>query len=187
MKKLRTGVLAFLFPILNGYAQSPSTNIRPLTIGDTMPDIQFVNVINSPISTLRLSEMKSKLIILDFWATSCASCLKAFPSLDSLQDMFRNDLRILLINPTKSGDDLKKVERTLEKAAVRLGKPIDLPVAVGDSIAFDLFQFKYVPRYVWVDDQRIIRAVTNKAGITVANIKAFMDGTMPTLPIKNDE
>jgi thiol-disulfide isomerase/thioredoxin len=71
-----------LLPILCG-AQSPP--VRALTVGDTVPDITIRNVYNYPDSVIKLSDLKGKLTILDFWATWCGSCLSAFPEMHDLK------------------------------------------------------------------------------------------------------
>ncbi|MGZ4100208.1 MAG: TlpA family protein disulfide reductase, partial [Bacteroidia bacterium] len=67
-------LIIFLFSILRCNAQE-----RPLKVGDKVPDITFSNVVNYKSATLKLSEFKGQVIMLDFWATWCSSCLAAFP------------------------------------------------------------------------------------------------------------
>lgn len=147
-----------------------------LQVGDTMPDILLANLINYPVSEIQLSAVNKQLVLLDFWATTCASCLKSFPTLDSLQAAFAKEIQVFLVNPKRSGDDTASINRMLQKAVARFGKPINLPIVVGDTAAFQLFGFTSVPHYVWIDEHRVIRAITDKKSITPQAVKAMLQG-----------
>ena len=63
--------------------------IKPLKIGDKVPDIEFKNIINYKSKTARLSDFKGKLVILDFWGTWCTSCIAAFPKMEESKGVWR--------------------------------------------------------------------------------------------------
>lgn len=67
--RLRYTILAFICSCSSVLAQ------RPLSIGDTVPDLLFDNLLNHSAPTVRLSGFRGKLVILDFWATWCTACL----------------------------------------------------------------------------------------------------------------
>lgn len=148
----------------------------PLQVGDTMPDIELGNLLNYPVSKIHLSAVNKQLVLLDFWATTCASCLKSFPTLDSLQAMFNSQVQVFLVNPKRSGDDTVRINRMLQKAVSRFGQPVNLPIVVGDTVAFELFGFTAVPRYVWIDEHRVIRAITSGKSLTAATIQTLLEG-----------
>ncbi|QQS35267.1 MAG: TlpA family protein disulfide reductase [Ignavibacteriales bacterium] len=48
--------------------------------------------------TVKLSEYKGKIVILDFWATWCGPCRKGIPDLIDLQNKYKNDLVVIGIS-----------------------------------------------------------------------------------------
>jgi thiol-disulfide isomerase/thioredoxin len=181
--KLIIGVMAILLPLLSS-AQPPKT--RFLTIGDKVPDMVFEHVINYQKDEIKLSDFKGKLVILDFWASWCGSCIQGFPKLDSLQNKFGNKIRILLINPKKSRDDLTKINRVINRMNTLPGKPFQLPIIVNDTLASSYFKYTALPHYVWIDRKGIVRAITSRKYVTSDVIRSLINGEKIDLPTKID-
>lgn len=169
-----------LLPLLNLSAQ-----IKPLGIGDVVPDIQLNNVINYPVSQIQLSSFKNKHIILDFWASWCSSCFRHFPQLDSLQQQYPGQLQVLLVNTKTTGDDEQKI--TTAYARIRSGgSNFNLPTLAADTIISRLFPHYILPHYVWIDNQHIVKAITDAEALTPGNIEMFLQNKTFVVNTKND-
>ncbi|HEY8402860.1 MAG TPA: TlpA disulfide reductase family protein, partial [Cytophagaceae bacterium] len=149
-------------------------DIKPLKIGDKVPDIEFT-LINYPKSTAHLSDFKGKLVILDFWATWCKPCVKQFPKLDSLQKRFSQEVQILLVNAKGTRDTYEKLTYFYENYKAKV-ENFALPSAVADTIASAYFVFSEIPHYVWIDGDRIVRAITSSGEVNADNIKRMLTG-----------
>ena len=57
---------------------------------------QELNLHNNEVITI--SQLKNKVVLLDFWYMSCPPCLRAIPDLIKLQEEFKDNLVIIGIN-----------------------------------------------------------------------------------------
>jgi thiol-disulfide isomerase/thioredoxin len=165
----------------NSIAQNRTVNIRPLTVGDTLPpDLILENVTNYPVSKIRLSKLNKKLIVLDFVATWCASCLKELPRLDSLQKTFAKEVAIFLISnePKERLLDLNKRFKALSK--------LTMPMVYADSFLSKMFQHKIIPHKVWIDHNGKVIAITESKYLTKENIQKLLSDSVYDLPVKKD-
>ena len=167
--------ILFFFLAVSRLSYSQSQEFSALRIGEIVPNISF-NVVNSRDSILHMQDFEEELIILDFWGTWCNSCIRSFPKLDSLQTKFKSRAKIILVNSmSTTGDTKYKVINFLEKRK-KLGKAVNLTVAVEDSVAMQLFPHLYLPTCVWINNSKgSLIAITTKDFVTEANIKAFLE------------
>src|SRR5690606_15427351 len=100
---------------------------RPLTIGDTVPDMVFENMINYGAEKAQLSDFRGKAVILDFWSRGCLACIKAFPKMQDLQKQFEGKLQILLV----TRDSKAKIAELFKHSEI--AKNTSLPIAPGDK------------------------------------------------------
>ncbi len=55
-------------------------------------------------TTVKLSELRDKNVIVNFWATWCGYCVMEMPDLQKLQEAHKDDLLVLAINVVESKD-----------------------------------------------------------------------------------
>lgn len=81
--------------------------------------------------TVKLSDYKDKIVIIDFWATWCPPCRRGIPDLISLQKEFKKDLVILGISvDTDTKADVPDFIKNYG---------INYPVVYGDQATAKLF------------------------------------------------
>jgi thiol-disulfide isomerase/thioredoxin len=166
--------------------QDTPKKIKALTIGDRVPDFQL-NLLNYSSPVANLSSFKGKLIILDFWASWCYSCLHAFPKLNALQKKFSNKVQFILVNSSETtGDNKEEVLQTVKKHSA--GLSLSFLISYDDSIALKYFPHLYLPHYVWITPMGIVKAITEPESVTEQNIKAILEdkNVELSLPIKKD-
>lgn len=166
MKTFTLG-LALLIAGLSTNGQNAPLPVRPLSLGDAVPDLEFKSLINHTGQTARLSDFKGKNIILDFWGTYCTPCVELFPELDGLQKAFKKDLVII----AATWQPREKVEAFLKTNA--FAKNVSFLIATDARPLNKLFPNGSIPHEVWISKNRKLQAVTSAEYITHANIEAF--------------
>ncbi|QIY84849.1 TlpA family protein disulfide reductase [Chryseobacterium sp. NEB161] len=148
-KKFCRGLLSLALTgiALLAYAQNP------LKIGDALPK-QFwetpLQMVNTPQKTTTLSADKDKLIVLDFWATWCGSCLKNFPKMEALQKQFGDRIKILPVTDQKT--------EVLQKffSSANGGRYNKTASVKEDQMLHGFFPHNGIPYIVWIKDGRLI-------------------------------
>lgn len=153
-------------------------SITPLNIGDQIPDELWntpLQVVNHPEGkeTISLSDYKGKLIILDFWATWCAPCIRAFPELVELSKEFKGHLQIVLV----TSEEHKKIADFLTK------REVPLTSIVEDNILNIAFPKNSVPHEVWIKDGKVF-AITSTYQVNTKTIKRVLNGELKYLTEK---
>lgn len=144
-----------------------------LNVGEKVPaNLQLGNVTNNHTGKARFSEFRGKLVILDFWNTSCVTCIKNFPKLEELQTQFGDRIQIFLVN-IQSQEEIDKKFTNLYKKGFRLP---NLPSIVGDSVLSELFPHKYLGHNVWIDANGIVRLRSSSINESEEKIQAVLEG-----------
>jgi thiol-disulfide isomerase/thioredoxin len=141
-------------------------------IGEKVPDIEFgqLQLINTKSKSIRLSQFKGKLIILDFWSFNCANCIEAFPKMEFLQKKFAGKIQILLVNR----ESKKRTIEFFEKMIKKFKRP-DLIFVTNDTVLDRMFPKYYVPWEIWIDENLRLRHVTEESDVTEEKISNFID------------
>lgn len=148
-------------------------------LGAAVPDsIQFKKILNYEKQNAQLSDYHGKTVILDFWATWCAPCIKAFPKLQALEERFAGQLRVFTVTST---DTEARIQRFLQKFDT------DLPIVMDDDGQLKrLFPHSSVPHTVVIDKDGIVRAVTSGRNITEQLVSDVINGVPLNLEEKKD-
>ncbi len=147
-------------------------DIKALRVGNTLPETfwnQTFDVYeNGKFSQQNLAVYKDKLLILEFWATWCSSCTGKYKYLNSLQQNYEGQLKVVLVNSVGTRDTKEKIAKNAE----RLGKDY-LSIAL-DTTLYKQFSHTTVPHFIWINKGRWL-AATGGDFVQQANIDAILD------------
>lgn len=102
---------------------------------------------------VRLSELRGKPTIINFWATWCTSCLAELPDLKALQqDIGTDSLNIVAVDAGENSSAAERFLKELDAPAFRVG--MDPTLVVAD--AYGVFG---LPQSVFIDADGVVRAV----------------------------
>lgn len=175
-------VLGFLCLFCRVNAQDIDTptalgTVVPLRVGDKVPEgfwtVERKFLVDGQLSTRTLGGYRGKLLIVDFWASWCSSCLIKMPRLDSLQKAMGEVLNVLLVNSYRTGDSAEKVAAAVSGLKAR-DNGFSLPTVYADSLIYGLSPHQMVPHYLWIGpDERVI-AVTGSALVNADAIRLVL-------------
>ncbi len=105
----------------------------PVSMADDALVSKFREVSDSPYSldfelidqagtVWRLSQLRGQVVVINFWATWCAPCLKELPSMQALSTLFEDEsFSLLAIN---AGEEPIAIDRFIEN----FDPPLDFPI-----------------------------------------------------------
>lgn len=137
---------------------------KEIKAGEQVPDFTFTDIYNSNQKVIHLSDYKGKLVILDFWGTYCAPCLKAFPFLDSLQKEYEGRIQILTIAAIS-----RREMQSYFKKYIHVFKP-NLPFIGGAKFMDTVFPHTGVPFQVWISPSGKVLLHGDPSDLTRKNI-----------------
>jgi peroxiredoxin len=127
---------------------------RPSSIGKAAPDF----TVQDSDHTVALSQLRGKIVVLNFWATWCPPCVEEMPSLVQMQKKFQGrDVTVLAISVD---DDADAYHKFLKDHAINLLTVRDPGQHVADGVEAPVASrygtFKFPETYI-IDRAGVIR------------------------------
>jgi len=105
---------------------------------------------------LTLSQLRGKVVLIDFWTYSCINCQRALPHVEGLYNDYMKD-GLVVVGVSAPEFAFEHVVSNVVSAAGSLG--IDYPVAVDNNLAtWDAYNNEYWPAEYLIDPTGIVRA-----------------------------
>jgi peroxiredoxin/Mg-chelatase subunit ChlD len=125
------------------------TPVEGLQVGNLAPDFTLGSTRATRVS---LSELRGKIVILNFWTTWCGYCAVEVPALESIHNEYGpQGVVVLAIN---QGESLQTVERYAWDHGIHFTVWLD-----EDQWAGNIYQVRGIPTTYYVDREGVIRAV----------------------------
>jgi peroxiredoxin len=121
---------------------SPQPKLPLLSNGTNAPDI--IGVKYPTGDTVRLSDYKGKLVLLDFFYTTCFPCIQAIPHLQATYEKYKDSGVVVLgIDPLEYLEtDKKKLDKFFER--IQVDYPIVLAYSAGDDYHVNGYPTMYI-------------------------------------------
>ncbi|HHT66445.1 MAG TPA: redoxin domain-containing protein [Clostridiales bacterium] len=171
--------------------ESPDTDMNPDQPGEepTPEDIlkgYSYSKVNLPIkdfeledlqgNTVRLSDLKGKIVFLNFWATWCPPCRNEMPHMQAFYEKYQDDMVVLAVNPNKlenqGFDDSEKAEERAREYVEEEGFTFPVLLDRDDSV-WDMYRQRGIPANYMIDREGTIRYLKPGAFLTLKEMEAF--------------
>jgi thiol-disulfide isomerase/thioredoxin len=156
-----------------------------LEVGDSVPEVTIKDIHNYSSNSLKISDLKGKLVILDFWGINCQPCIEAFPKLEALQKAFGEEICIIPVTTSSKGllDSTFKKRSKYSKVFRSLPR---LPLITSDTLLGQLFPYQLYPHEVWINVHGKVQAISEHQYVTRENIEKMLSDDQFRLPEKKD-
>jgi thiol-disulfide isomerase/thioredoxin len=151
-----------------------------LGIGDSLPALQFGNVVNYEDKVIDFSRFAGKAVVLDFGSTSCPPCIESLAHFEELKEEFGEQMIVISVMKDKK----ERVQRFLQSNSI--GKRSTIPILYEDSVLNEFFPHITQPHLVWIGDDGMVKAITNHHYIQKEYIRNLLNGDALNWSIKWD-
>ena len=106
----------------------------------------------------KLSQYRGKVVVLNFWASWCAPCVKEFPSLQRLADHFKGKLIVIAVSHDRNRDDLDSFVEAMGKESQNFQILWDKDRSVGDKYGTEVLP----ETFIIGTDQKLVRKIAGE-------------------------
>jgi thiol-disulfide isomerase/thioredoxin len=178
MKKLLI-IVAFVILTNSVFAQTFMAQTNPPMLGKVCPDFTMsiigANGIEKPLA---LSELRGKVVILEFWATYCAPCIPYIKHFEKLQAQFGDAIKVIEI----SEENRDKVDAFILKRGY---KNVTFAMDWGRKLN-DMFYHHFIPHTVVIDQDGTVLAFTSPDEIDQEVIGKLINREPVTFTMKHE-
>ncbi len=162
--RMKSKVIIFLIVIsmavigvIYDMVSTPHMDSVPVTIKEDVvhdkniaPDFPFTTIDGE---NLNLSDLKGKVILLNFWASWCAPCVQEFPAMIKLVESFDGDVVLLAVS---KDDELSAVQRFVKRFP-QYPHEVKIVWDQDKYISEDLFHTMRLPETIIIDQNLSMR------------------------------
>ena len=124
-------------------------SVQAPTLGSVAPDFALQTLDGE---TIRLSDLRGKGVVLNFWASWCIPCRREMPELVRVYETHRTEgLEILALNVTAQ-DSLPAVQAFVEE----LQLPFPVLLDKTGTVSTDLYQLRGLPTSVFINQEGVM-------------------------------
>lgn len=159
--------------------QVRSQEVTPLKIGEKIP----ATILNLPFpvvgnayqmgDSIKLSQYKGKIILLDFWATWCSTCIYKFPVLEQLQQKYRDDLVVVLVDTKRNKDTIERINGVLTGTKEPY-RPSGLFTIYNDTLLYQIFPHKFLPHYAWIGTDSTLKLLSSAEMLNASTVISLL-------------
>jgi peroxiredoxin len=159
-----------LVVVLCALSSGCSRKEKPALVGNTAPDFTLKDLAGKEV---KLSSLRGKLVVLNFWATWCPPCREEIPSMMRLnQAMAGKPFQMLAVSEDAGGK--AAIEEYFKKSGTTLPALLDTEQAIGQR-----YGLTGVPETFVIDPKGVIlKKIVGAMDWSDPGVIAFLDGAL---------
>lgn len=178
---LLTLLIAVQAQSLRAQSSTAPDRSREIKIGESFVPPEAVSTMRYAQGQPNWKDLEDKLVLIDFFATNCGSCIQAMPKLQQIKDKMGEKVEIF--NVTRESKEV--LDKFFAKNKFLIDNKVNLPVIYNDTYLNSIFPHRFEPHVVWLYKGKV-QALTYSDFVKEENIqKLFNTGTLD-LPLKDD-
>ncbi len=154
---------------------------KALKVGDTFQPPKSVKLIRGNESRIDWEKLEDKVVLLDFFATTCGTCIQIMPHLQELEKELGGIFKVLVVTV----QDKRTMADFFKKNSYLKEHNVNLPVIYSDDYLKDLFPHLTIPHSVLLYKGKV-QAITKDGFVNKENILKLHRQGQITLPLKDD-
>jgi len=160
MKSIHIALFIFISGIFSqsAFAAKEADTEPDSLINTVAPDFELKDLSGKSV---RLSDLRGKVIVLDFWATWCEPCKQSFPAVQLAVNHYSKDKDVVFLfidTKERTKDYPSRIEKFLTEKKYSFNVLLDQTGADGtQSKVFKGYGFRGIPARVIIDQSGMIR------------------------------
>lgn len=150
-----------LFPHYTKYEMSQHNQKSTLSEGSLSPDWKAVTIAGDSI---QLSDLRGKVVFLDFWYQSCKPCVDAIPEVEALYQKYKTNKDVVFFGVNPYDKNLEDLSIFIKK------KEMNYPIIWQASTVSQLYEIHAYPTLMLIDKEGKI--IYKKNGFTNRNFNS---------------
>lgn len=173
-RSLPVWVIALAFTLLIGFLAllwmgMQRSKAGPITVGQVVPDFTFTTFEGE---TTHTSELKGKVIVLNFWASWCKPCEQEAAEIEAAWKKYQPSGEVVFLG-VDYVDTEPEAREYLEKFAITYPNGPDLRTSISQ-----LFRIRGVPETYFIDRDGRLAYVKVGPFSSIAEIESIVDGLL---------
>jgi thiol-disulfide isomerase/thioredoxin len=138
-------------------AQTTLSNTDSLQLS---PEFEFITLSGQEVLS---KDLKGKVIVLDFWNSTCKPCKKSMPQIEKFYQQYENDQRVVVYLVNSGWETIDKAKSFAESGRssflfIPTGDKYDLPFAYDkESATMNAFKLESNPSTIIIDSSFRVR------------------------------
>lgn len=186
MKNIQNYLLTILYiglsaGILIGQPKEAPDLSHAIHVGDTFEAPKAIQLMRGNTQKIDWKKLENKVVLLDFFETSCGTCIQTMPKLQKLKEQYPDQFEVIVV----TWQDKLTMEKFFASNDYLKEHQVNLPVIYGDTYLKGLFPHRMVPHAVLLYKGKV-QAITTSGFVTPESVlKLHREGSI-NLPLKDD-